>query len=300
MSQQNPFDSIILGSDPKIVTSKDYWREKNVDHAYCILITGRCGSTLLGKIISNLDLFGTPDEYFTEEMLPHLVERYKTASLSKILANVLATSKRNNIFGFQIDPLRLEWLLEYWDLRQAVADGSLSLATMRRYDLLSQAYSYLASKETGIWHILSNDVSIATSNSAELLRSRDQSTLRVFARRLFIELHLILNSESRITAFTKSTGVKTAGVTYEEFISDRFSCLYKLLRGLGADDYIVEGLIRNKDSIFSDPTRKILHQSKEILFDYIYKHYRDVSIEINEARVGLADEVASIVKSLEG
>lgn len=287
----------ILADVPAVAsTSSAFWNNHDVKHAYCLLITGRCGSTLLGKILSQLGIFGNPEEFFTEEMLPHLVSRYNTNSFDQLLPMIIDDNKRNNTFGFQIDPLRLSWILEYWDLGASIVDKSMSIAVMKRYDLLSQAYSYLSSKSSGIWHVFSSSDSSFAFSPDSIMNIADEESLNALTRRLFIELRLILQCEKDIETFLAAVDIVPVSITYEEFISDRFFCLYKLLRGLGAENDTISGLIDRREVITSNPTKKTVYHSKEMLFDHVYKNYRHIALVINESRSDMLPEIDNVLR----
>lgn len=280
-----------------IKTSNEYWSSLQIDNAYILVITGRCGSTLLTRLLSSLSLFGKPDELFTEEFLPYMIDKYKCSSISSLLPCIVKDNSSNRSFGFQIDPLRLSWLSDYWDIASSVGDSSLKFGAIIRYDLLSQAYSYLASKKSGIWHRYSHSADPGEYSTDSVLDITDTGVIASISKELLVELYLILKSEEAINQLARMTSIRPVMITYEELISDRFHAIYKLMRGLGADDSVICGLVGKRESLDLNPTIKNTYTHKEAIFDYLYKTNRELLLNLNTERSALLEEVRATIHS---
>lgn len=289
----------LLGDTPNpVTTSVDYWSSHDIDLAYVIVITGRCGSTLLTHLVSSLSLFGKPDELFTEEMLPHMIRKYRSSEISCLLSNIAKDASSNRTFGFQIDPLRLSWLQSHWDICDDIRRSSIRFGAMIRQDLLSQAYSYLSSKRSGIWHTFSSQNSNIKESIDSSLSVSDSSVLAVLAKELLIELTLILRSEDMINMVARESNTKPVIISYEELITDRFHTIYKLMRGLGASYAVTSSLDAKRDLLQAEPTLKSSYTYKEIIFDYLYENYRDIVVSLNTDRTALCQEIAMVIASM--
>ena len=291
----NPIIKLLETEEAALQTPGHFWAGHNIKHCYCMLITGRCGSTLVTNLIKSLNIFGNPDEFFTEDFIPYAVSEFGTNRFSQLLPYVIAKYSAGAAFGFQIDPLRLERMKPYWDIVQSLQDSSISLVVMKRYDLLSQAYSYLVSKKSGLWHLYPGSNLIGGASSDQFIENLSTTELDGLVLDLFSEVYLILQNEMSIDAIIRKSRTPPVAITYEETIADRFHSLYKIFRGLNADAAAIEMLYENKDSLQRDLTLKNPYMCKERLLDRVYANYRDIATTINTERVCLLDEVAKII-----
>ena len=295
--QPTPLTSILAPHQKITISPPTFWGQIGIKKCYCILITGRCGSTLLTKLISSINAFGQPDEFFTEEMLPYLVARYKTSIFSEILPALVEDSSPGRTFGFQIDPMRLSWIQPYWDLATAFQESWISLIVMKRYDLISQAFSYLISKKSGRWHIFSsNSDEDNTCTPDSFLANYGPSDLDLIGQELLKELLLILRSERSIQNLLDETGISPLTITYEELLADRHYVMFKLFRSLGADQAAMDSLQAQKMSLSKNPTLKNPYDFKEILIERLFVSYPDLMNAINSERYSLIPCIESIIR----
>ncbi len=123
-----------------------------VTRPYLIVMTGRTGSTWLAAALAQLEGFGNPVEYFSDEALPHYWSYPKPQELSDVVVGMAEKYGDQGVFGFKTNPRRLFWLGEFVDLAATFPSASTAWIDMRRWNLVKQALSFVVAKKTGKWH----------------------------------------------------------------------------------------------------------------------------------------------------
>ena len=88
------------------------WSALGVLHKYIILITGRSGSTLLTKLMNNVNKCGNPDEFFTEDYIAHVKRNMEIDNIAGYFKHITKQHTKNGYFGFEINAERFFWLDE--------------------------------------------------------------------------------------------------------------------------------------------------------------------------------------------
>ena len=128
------------------------WARSGVALPYVIFITGRCGSTLLTRLLAATGLCGNPDEFFNEECIVELAREWGTTDFPSYFRAVVRQSVTNRRFGFEIDPYRFEQLRGLISFPDLFAPRRTVFFWMTRRDIVSQAWSFAQAKQTGLWH----------------------------------------------------------------------------------------------------------------------------------------------------
>jgi len=114
------------------------------------LIPGRCGSTLLASLVSQLGCCGRGNELFNERAANRWGNRAATAH--GFLEEVLTRQQLGGVFWLQAAPHRFDHLLSGFDTGIA---ASWRLSAILRRDIVAQAISYVYAVRSGIWHSFS-------------------------------------------------------------------------------------------------------------------------------------------------
>lgn len=273
-------------------------RELGVSHAYCILITGRCGSTLLSKLIGSLDSFGLPDEYFSEEFVPHVSKRLATECWNDIFSDIICNGMRGSVFGFQIDPLRLRQIDSLLGISAAlVSEENFPCLYMRREDILAQAYSYAVSKLTGHWHVFS-DSGNEPLTADSFLGGLTCDQRRDFCKQVLQEALLIFGYETAIENILDQRPQKTPILSYEQLIADRNFSVYRSLLELGASPVVLEQTLARKADLEKSPTKKQSYAYRELIFRDLYEHCKDIVLSVNTERSSIVADVRQALELL--
>src|SRR5580658_2414201 len=84
------------------------WARSGVALPYVIFITGRCGSTLLTRLLAASGLCGNPDEFFNEEQMIDRAREWQTSDFRAYFRAAVRHTVTNRRFGFEIDPFRFQ------------------------------------------------------------------------------------------------------------------------------------------------------------------------------------------------
>lgn len=114
------------------------------------LIPGRCGSTLLASLVTQLACCGRGNEVFNEQPLKRW--RNRAATARGFLEQRLIRLQLGGVFWFQATPQRFDHLLSGLDAGIA---ASWRLSAILRRDIVAQAISYVYAVRSDIWHSFS-------------------------------------------------------------------------------------------------------------------------------------------------
>ena len=128
------------------------WARSGVALPYVIFITGRCGSTLLTRLLADTGLCGNPDEFFNEEQIADFAREWGATDFPDYFRAVVRHSVTNRRFGFEIDPFRFQQLREMISFPEIFSPRRSVFFWMTRRDIVSQGWSFAKAKKTGLWH----------------------------------------------------------------------------------------------------------------------------------------------------
>ena len=297
-----PYESLTTGANtgkPSRISPANL-PEHRLQNAYCILITGRCGSTLLTNLIQSIGLFGNPREFFSERFLPFLIRNAGSSEWSLVLNEAIRAGTMGHVFGFQIDAMRLRRINPFMDLESAICNVNAPLPClyMRREDIISQAYSYAIAKKTSIWHEFANDAKSKDSPGKDsFLATLPMIEIKLFCKDIMKETYLILQNEQYIEGLLERRQQKVATLTYEQLISDRFYSMYRALFALQATREVLDACREQRDKILSNPTLKSSYTQRETVFEVMHEQFGDMVHAINECRSLILPELRRLLNS---
>lgn len=230
----NPYSSVFLRSQTALILPGA--NQDALDRTFVFYITGRCGSTLLTRLLAKLPGIGCVDEFFNEDFIkPYLSRNPNISTIDEYFSHIRRTETGDAGFGFQIDPGRLCAL---FDNNLLDEDTTLSFSRpsvwMTRNDICAQAVSYVIAKKAHVWHDFSAE-SDRTSRDMPHLNSID----------LWSEIFSILYSERWMQDRFRRHSVQPLSITYEDLVTDRAATLQKILVLLGQGDKINESSLED-------------------------------------------------------
>lgn len=296
------YESLITGTKPGKPSriSPANLSEHGLHNAYCILITGRCGSTLLTKLIKGIGLFGNPDEFFSEDYLPYLIRNAGCSEWPLVLNEAIKLGTMGRVFGFQIDAIRLRRINPFMGLESAICDTKTPLPClyMRREDIIAQAYSYTIARKTSSWHDYAIDSRHKDSTGKDaFLATLTKSDIRMFCKDVMKDACLILQNEQYIENLLSKREHRVATLTYEQLISDRFYSVYRAVYGLQATREVLDACREQREKILSNPTLKSSYTQRESIFEAMHEHFGDIIDAINTCRSSILPELCKLIES---
>ncbi|SHG85474.1 LPS sulfotransferase NodH [Hydrocarboniphaga daqingensis] len=255
----NPYSSLFLRSQTALVlpnTNQDAF-----DRTFVIYITGRCGSTLLTRLLTKLPGIGCVDEFFNEDFVkPYLSRNPSISTIQEYFSHIRLTETGDAGFGFQIDPGRLSALFNTGLLdEETTLSSSRPSVWMTRNDICAQALSYVIAKKAHLWHDFSAE-SDRTSRDMPQLNDID----------LWSEIFSILYSERWMQDRFRRHAVQPLSITYEDLITDRAATLQKILVLLGQGDKLSESFL---EDISDAGISKLRYDGKFLLLQRFREEY---------------------------
>ena len=160
-------DLFLTDHDIKSEANASQYLNKN---SFVFLITGRCGSTWLTKLLNETNCCGRVDEFFTETSIPIHLSSAGRITFNDYLRRLTSIYGFGTGLGFQIDPMRLSWLRDYKQMRAASLFQNLgTVFYLTRNDMVGQAYSFARAKSSGIWHVKNNDTRSKADSNFDLV-----------------------------------------------------------------------------------------------------------------------------------
>jgi LPS sulfotransferase NodH len=276
----NPLVSLFSKDGFPVEIQKEFpWQDYGVTHKYIIFFTGRTGSTLLTKLILSTGLCGNPEEYFSEQFIPHKKKVLGEISFFDYLAHLAKTTSSNGYFGVEIDSLRFQWLQKLIDFDAKVFEAeSTRFLWLTRQDLVSQGYSYAAAKTSGLWHVFTGD------NSATQAPFKEQK--EITDHQIWDNILHILQYEQKMEQFFDRKMIEPLRLNYEQLVTDKTLVLGRILNflGLNLDDYI------KKIMFEQEPTEKMKYDKKTETLLRFYDKYEQLiqAIEKNRKTIPIA------------
>jgi LPS sulfotransferase NodH len=203
------------------------WTASGVALPYVIFITGRCGSTLLTHILAATGLCGDPDEFFNEERIAELVEKWGATDFPAYFQNVVRQNTSNSRFGFEIDPFRFEQLGELISFADIFPARGCVFFWMTRRDIVSQGWSYAKAKKTGLWQRFADGSEKRLHGS-----SQDLENEVIEDSEWWREIILILKAERIMEDYFVATGITPYRLDYEMLVTDRHRTIISVLLAL--------------------------------------------------------------------
>ncbi|MFN7630500.1 MAG: Stf0 family sulfotransferase [Cyanobacteriota bacterium] len=243
IKQENPFLELFADEPATSASCKTTfdWSRSSIKSSYVIFITGRCGSTLLTRLIRATQLAGDPNEYFN---VNYIKKSYSGGTLSSYLDQVVRTTSSNGSFGFEIDWIHLCFLEPLLDFDIVFPPVHTTFFYMTRRDIVAQAWSFASAKATGIWQNYAATKDVTASHS---------STPALYDKDIWHEILLILEAELRFEQFFKRYRIKPTRIDYEMLMASRRDVLGLMLLKIGCDP---ESIVAHTDQII-DQTLKI-------------------------------------------
>lgn len=148
---KNPIYDFLISSGVEIPNKpcvlRNELQENGVIRPYVIVMPGRCGSTWMATAIQNLKKYANPIEYFSEEGLRYYWNYEKPQALEDVILGIAKKYSTNGVFGFKINPQRLEWLHQLIDLASTFSPDYAAWIYLRRWNFVKQAFSFVAAKK---------------------------------------------------------------------------------------------------------------------------------------------------------
>ncbi|MCA8899912.1 MAG: hypothetical protein KDA53_01540 [Hyphomonas sp.] len=173
---------------------------------YMIVIAGRCGSTWLGQMLSDLKLVGVPGEWLNTQGLPALYKKRDATSLADYLHK---TAALHPVFGVQINPERLFHLAALVNFRKTFA--GFAYIDLRRRGFVAQAFSFARARKSGKWHNLEGPPPEVS----------DADVWRMIGG--------IIRYEQRIDAWYARNRIEPLRLVYEDLLADRHAVILRIL-----------------------------------------------------------------------
>lgn len=202
---------------------QDYWpiiRSAGVNRLYAISMSGRTGSTWLATCLDQIPGLGFPQEYFTEEGLPHFWTYDRPQTLGEVIGGICAKYSDNGVFGFKINPGRLFQLGQLVSLRATFAKEHCTWIDMRRLNLLKQAFSFHRARQSGQWHRFKDVGTTQIPPSRKRERASDNDIWR--------EIRSILTQEHHMDRFYANNGIEPLRIFFEELSDSKDQILIRV------------------------------------------------------------------------
>lgn len=184
------------------------WQVEGVDVPYIVLITGRCGSTHLVRLLTEARACGEPSEYFNEAWLPNFPEAATATSLGEYILDLVRRRSTNRRFGFKIDHWRWKTLRSLIDVERLFPVAKCAMFLMTRQDIVAQAHSFAVARATNVWH---------EDADASLLKRQDYVPTD---REMLREMSLIARAETGLSRYVERSGRSAMRLSFEQLIQD--------------------------------------------------------------------------------
>lgn len=211
-------------------------------NSYVIVTTGRSGSTWLTKALQQVPGGGSPDEFFSNEVLPYVGRNQPGQSLYEFMADIVGRHNTNGAFGLKIDPLRLSWLEDFVMTVPTFGGTNAPWIDLRRWDIVKQAFSYARAKRSGVWHVYSEK----STQPVEYLKVSDKDVLN--------NMIIILRHEQWIDLFYNKNRLSPLRIFYEELRDSKLHLLSRVLYFLNSKNPPIDiTYVRDGTSKISGP-----------------------------------------------
>lgn len=258
------------------LTDYDINSEKNAsqnfnNNSFIFIITGRCGSTWLSKLLTETNCCGRVDEFFTEAFIPCHFSNTGRLTFNDYVKSLVNIYGFGTGLGFQIDPMRLSWLQDYKEMHVGNLFHNLgTIFYLTRNDLVGQAYSFARAKSSGIWHVKKGDSGSNTDDSID----------RVPDNIMWQEMLSILHDEYWTELAFNIAGIQPIRLAYEDLVTDQLQTVARILIAIGRMP--VNGL--QLDSGTGDMTAKISYSARHHHVIEFYEKYFHVLKDVQELR----------------
>ncbi len=223
--------------------------------SYIICTTPRSGSTFLCKLLAATGMAGVPDSYFHRPSVERWLQsqglkRADFATEETALAAVFASVRRagtrdTGLFGLRMQRGSFDFFLRqvariYPDApddaaRLEAAFGPTLYVYLTRRDKLAQAISRVIAEQTGLWH--------RAADGSELERLSDPKPPTYDAEAIANSLAELSSLDATWTKWFEQSRIRPLRVTYEDFALDPAPTLAIVLKALGRDPALAEGIV---------------------------------------------------------
>jgi len=186
------------------------WAADSVNCVYMILMTGRCGSTWLTRLLADSGMCGEPDELFNETVMPRFNRTVNASNFRDYFKGLVKNFSPGGRFGFKIDEYRFQQLLPLINFSAVFPKSITRFFWMTRSDIVSQGYSFARANATGHWHDFKTHSVGKADHSVEL------SDIHIWN-----EILSIIAKEKRMEAFFAAEGIEPINLSYEQMTADR-------------------------------------------------------------------------------
>ena len=215
---------------PEVLLRDFDWSARGITHPYVIFMTGRCGSTWLTSLLKGTGLVGNPDEFLNAHVAGHNPKSPRNG-LEGYFEYLSANESSNGRFGLEVDSTRLKETEPLIEWNTVFSTQVTTTFFLYRRDLLSQAWSWVSAKKSGIWHIRTG------SEKSE----RKTETIPTHAE-LRKEMVRIRTGEEFLEGFFLRHGYRPFRIAYESLVAEQTVTTTTILRMLGISEMHVEAV----------------------------------------------------------
>jgi LPS sulfotransferase NodH len=220
---------------------------------YAIMCLPRCGSTLVSRELKLIGA-GNPVEHFRGYVQDLLRERdVSRFDFPKWWSMVRGGHIENGVFGTKI-------IYDFWKMAERfMLPNEISEITsflqkvpviyIERSDKYSQAVSDTVARQTGVWHLWSNNMKEAYAQKLEGLDGNLQEAMTSYKK--------FRRNERELSDFLESNGSRIIKIEYEDLLSEPKLAIRRAAEQLGLeapDDYM-------SSPIALEPTTSEAHRS---------------------------------------
>jgi LPS sulfotransferase NodH len=264
-------NNVTLPNVPLDLSSR--FADVGVERSYVILMSGRTGSTWLAEALKQIDGFGNPREYFSEQALPYFGDFSSPQSFEEFFLGIIKRNSKSGCFGFKANPQRLFAIQSSLDIAKTFAPSNCKWIYMTRWNIVKQALSFVRAKTSGKWH----DFSSAMQNN------ETEITEAILPSMIWREIISILKQEKLAEDFFETSGIKPLRIFYEEIFDSRRQLLMRVSKHISGSTVDVSVLNR-----MNDATRKLNDLTIDNAEDDFVLKYSSELNEIYQGRISIS------------
>lgn len=226
----------------------------NKYQSYVICTSPRSGSTLLCQLLTETGKTGNPNSHFHEPSISDWLEDYnlsadqfegKKDTLEAIFdaARSRGTNK-TGMFGLRIQRKSFDFLTQQMDIlypslpsdreRFLAAFGNTLFIHLTRPNKLEQAISFVKAEQSGLWH--------KAQDGTEIERLSDHKEPTYDATQISQQLSQLTTYDEAWEEWFQKENITPLRITYDELAENPLEILSKIVRELGLDQKITQGI----------------------------------------------------------
>jgi len=249
------------------------WNSHGISIPYVIFFAGRCGSTLLTRLLKSSGLCGLPDEFFNDTAFYN--RSIKANTFPEYFSGLVREHSSHGRFGFEIDPIRFASLRQLLNFTGIFPPEITSLFWMTRRNIVAQAWSFAKAKVSGVWHLDQWGL-VPDAVDSGIVTDRD----------VWREIALVLRGEQSMEAFFSEYDLKPCRIDYEMLVADKNATMIKVLRHLecpvtGVIEFLAHNAKETERQTYSDRDKFIA-----LFFDKYRSKLDEIERERNSIDVG--------------